>query len=255
MGLFNFLDPLIDIGTAWLNYDSQRYTNKVNAKLTREQRDWEERMSNTAVERRAADIEKAGGNRALAFTNGQEASTPTVQPAHMEAPQYTAKGRFNEAKLQAEQLNNLKANTASQVAATQKAGADTALSTALASKARVEQFALLNTADKVRVETQLGQAQIDEVLQRIRNLVSEKKLRDLEAQLKGKTLEDAAKLIENQARAGELGLSAKKNEEIVADSVRDVFFGTAARPGPKRRAIPLGEKKPKDTWKPRSHRN
>lgn len=41
-------------------------------------------MSNTAVSRRADDIQAAGGNRALAFTNGQEATTPSVAAANVQ---------------------------------------------------------------------------------------------------------------------------------------------------------------------------
>jgi len=237
-----------------MNRDSQRDTNRTNARLTREQRDWEERMSNTAVQRRAADIAAAGGNPALAFTNGQEASTPTLQPAKYEAPSLNAKGRFNESRVQAATLENLRANTGAQVAQAKKAGADTDLSTALAAKARVEQFAMLNTAGKVTAETSLVETQKREVLQRIANLVSEKKLRDLEIQLKGKTLEDAAKIIQNNAKSGELGLPAKHNEASIQQVISDVFFDQRRRatvPGAKPRQLIKGNQKPE--WKPRSH--
>lgn len=245
MGLLSWLDPIIDIGTAWSNRDAARDANRTNIKLARENRDWEKEMSDTAVQRRRLDIERAGGNPALAFTNGAEASTPTAQPAKVDAPQLNAKGRFNEARMAAAQIDNLKANTASQVASAKKAGADTDLSVALAAKARVEQLATLTTAEKTRADIGLVADQKREILQRISNLVSEKKLKDLEAQLKGLTLEDSAKLIQAQARSGELGLSAKRNEATVADTIRETFFGKSAKPGPKRFDILKSEPKPK----------
>lgn len=82
----------MQIGETWMQSSSQHKANRTNIKLQREQQAWEERMSNTAIQRHADDIEKAGGNRALAFVNGQQASTPTVTPARVEAPDYKGIG-------------------------------------------------------------------------------------------------------------------------------------------------------------------
>lgn len=105
----------IQAGTAWLNSDAQRDANRINIKNSREQREFEERMSNTAIQRRAADIEAAGGNRALAFVNGSEATTPTYTPAHVEAPHFDAPRINTAALLQAQaqksQIDLTKAQT------------------------------------------------------------------------------------------------------------------------------------------------
>lgn len=60
----------------------QRKANQRNIQLAREQMAFQERMSSTAYQRAASDLEKAGLNRILAL--GDSASTPTGQTAHVE---------------------------------------------------------------------------------------------------------------------------------------------------------------------------
>lgn len=87
--------------------------NRANIKLQKNQQDWEQRMSDTAVQRRVKDITKAGGNPALAFTGGQSASTPSVAPATVEPtfrPEWI-KGSAGTAAMLALQTDNLKAQT------------------------------------------------------------------------------------------------------------------------------------------------
>lgn len=99
-----------EVGTAWLNATAQHKANRTNIQLQREQQAWEQMMSNSAVQRRADDIEKAGGNRALAFVNGSEASTPTLSPARVEPARLNAPN-IGTAMMQRQQIENMKANT------------------------------------------------------------------------------------------------------------------------------------------------
>ncbi|UDN67602.1 DNA pilot protein [robinz microvirus RP_71] len=140
--------PWLNLGlqaaSSYANYTSAQKANRTNVNLTREQRAWDEMMSNTAVQRRADDIERAGGNRALAFTNSAEASTPNVQPARVEAPQFNAP-QINTASLLAKaQLANIQADTRGKNASASSNEVDARIKNALEVASRETQSAQFN---------------------------------------------------------------------------------------------------------------
>lgn len=62
----------------------QKSANEANAALSREQMEFQERMSSTAHQREVKDLRKAGLNPILSGTGGMGASTPAGQTAKME---------------------------------------------------------------------------------------------------------------------------------------------------------------------------
>lgn len=64
------------------NVALNKYNNEFNAEQSKLARDWSERMSNTEVQRRMADLKAAGVNPMLAYMNGASAaSTPSAAVA------------------------------------------------------------------------------------------------------------------------------------------------------------------------------
>ena len=96
------MDWLTGIGTAiggMFGYKGQKDTNVASAQQAQKQMDFQREMSNTAVQRRMADLKKAGINPILA--GSKEASSPAGQQAPVGNP---AQAAMNSA-LNAVQLN------------------------------------------------------------------------------------------------------------------------------------------------------
>jgi len=98
---------------------AQSSANKTNIKLNRENRDWQEMMSNTSYQRGTKDMIAAGLNPMLAFSQGG-ANTPSNTAATVDAVTAPAEGINSAANkallaLQAQkfkaEIDNIKANT------------------------------------------------------------------------------------------------------------------------------------------------
>lgn len=73
------------LGGSVIDYFGQKEANRANARMAREQMDFQERMSSTAYQRAVKDMRAAGVNPMMAYKQGG-ATTPSGQTATMQNP-------------------------------------------------------------------------------------------------------------------------------------------------------------------------
>lgn len=109
-------NPFKIVSNLWGDFTgstAKKRANETNIMLARENRDFEERMSSTEIQRRVADLRAAGMNPMLAYSQGG-ASTPntsaaTVQPE--ESGNIQGLMAINSARLNRAQLQQIEAQT------------------------------------------------------------------------------------------------------------------------------------------------
>lgn len=111
-------------GSTALNVWGAREQRETQERLSREQMAFDERMSNTAMQRRVADLKAAGGNPALAFTTGSGASEPTMSGYNPENLLAGAADNVKQIPGAVAAIRNTNANTALQLAQARSANVD-----------------------------------------------------------------------------------------------------------------------------------
>lgn len=183
-----------------LQMHSAHKANRTNIQLQREQQAWEQMMSNTAMQRRVADLKAAGLNPMLAAgTPG--ASTPSVAPANVQ-PTYrggTAQNLLG-AMLMTEQVHQMRAQTANISAQTRSTNLDTDIREGLAD--------LETTAKGKDFERKIMGLDIEEAKERVRSMQVHSDLTAKQADQLDRTVEYIVKQLKAKAEIGELDAAA-----------------------------------------------
>lgn len=167
--------PLIgDVVSGIFGSKSQESANETNIALQREQREWQERMSNTSYQRGTADMLKAGINPMVAFSQGG-AATPNVSAATVQPVDALARATSSAAAkaAQALQLQNLKLQNDQ-----------------LAEKVEQEKITTDNMKSKYGVTggTSILDAEMNTVIDKARLAKSDADIREIEKQIAEQTL-------------------------------------------------------------------
>lgn len=153
-------------------------SNRFSARQAQLQRKWEENMANTAIQRRKADLEAAGFNPMLAFmgsgAGGLAASTPqgsSAQSVDMSNIGSSAVGQYLQAKQITSNMDLQASQRQANLAQAEKTDTERKIKEMSPDYRAWEKYAdSINTGEKAAAVGPQAQADLDETLQRVKNL-------------------------------------------------------------------------------------
>lgn len=244
-----------------MNRDGQKSANNTNIRLAKENRDWEEKMSSTAIQRRVEDLKAAGLNPMLAYNDS--ASTPTASAAKVENVNQglaEASRDATSAVTQSIQRKAIEAQVTNMEANTRKALAEESLAAETARTQQYETAIRANSAGNVHMLTEQLNLNNNKLRQELYSIIQNRQVSELnEAQLKRMMpLLLELQKIENQAAAlnipelqassdyysttGATGKAVEKLSGTAGDILKQISSFT--RKGPVKRAVTPPRRRP-----------